>query len=98
MADFNDSRRRASFPREGFLVHWGRQGVRISVTDYHADPLTIPWDMIDEWRAVAGEAQMRMRFDDPEGPAAPEHGPGRRQEEQSRGARSRRGKKKVRRR
>jgi hypothetical protein len=76
MADTDDTRRRANFPREGFLVHWGRAGVRILVTDYHAEPLTIPWDLLDAWRAETESSQSVLPFESPgnagtPGPAVP---------------------------
>ena len=45
MSDSNHSGR-LDYPNDGFVVSWDEHGVRVQVTDYHADVLHLPWETV----------------------------------------------------
>jgi hypothetical protein len=53
MTDHRDQRRKVNFPDEGFLIVCDDTGLEIRVTDYHAEPLKVPWETIERWRSDA---------------------------------------------
>lgn len=50
MSSQQERERRIDFIREGFQILCDGAGIEIRVTDYHAEPLRIPWVILEQWR------------------------------------------------
>ena len=79
MADRSNDRRKLDSITKGFMFLCDESGMEIHVIDYHAEPLKLSWETLDDWRNGATLEQLALPLQgtaSEPSPPGPEPAPG----------------------
>jgi len=69
--DRGDDQRKLDSLTKGFMFLCDEAGLEIHVIDYHAEPLKLSWETLDEWRAESTRQQLALPLQGTTTPPSP---------------------------